>query len=289
MRDVDGDGRNDVISLTQTELIWYRNPNWSPTLIDTQRLHDIEVEDFDGDGDIDIVARHQSAFGGSGTRFFFYRQGPKGKWGKLTVSCPNGEGLKAADINGDGRLDVVLNGVWYENSGDLGGKGWIKRPYTSTWSWEHAFVNVGDVNGDGRLDIIMTPAEKAGGEYRISWFEAPDKYYNEWPEHVIEDKIETIHHFAGAADMDNDGDVDIVTAEMHQGVDPDEIKMYSNGQGGKTWTKKIIAISGSHNMQIADIDGDGDMDLFGTNWSGKHQLVETWINQTLSWERHVID
>src|SRR5688572_29769696 len=32
--DVDGDGRNDVVALTDQGLVWFRNPEWTATLID---------------------------------------------------------------------------------------------------------------------------------------------------------------------------------------------------------------------------------------------------------------
>jgi hypothetical protein len=92
--------------------------------------------------------------------------------------------------------------------------------------------------------------------------------------------------------MDNDGDMDVATAEMHQGSDPDEVKVYINGGSGQSWTKQVIATTGSHSMRIVDVDNDGDRDLYGANWEG--QIIELWENLTCpptldDWERHVID
>ena len=277
--DIDKDGQNDVVSLTKTALVWYKNPDWSEILIDSQQLHDIEIGDFDNDGDIDIVSRNQSAFGGNGEKLYIYRQNSATVWEKSIIGCPKGEGLKVADINGDGKLDVIVNSRWYENSGNLRSQRWLEHAYTTTWTWPHAFINVGDINGDGRIDIVMAPAEKAGKTYRISWFEAPFKVDTTWHEHVIEAEAEAAHHFLETTDIDNDGDIDVISAEMHQGHDPDEVKIYVNGNGVTTWTKKIIATTGSHSMRIVDIDNDGDMDVFGANWSGKYQPIELWQNQ----------
>lgn len=287
--DIDGDGDNDIVCITDKQLLWFRNPDWSLKVIDVVQLHDIEVGDFDGDGNIDIVGRNQNAFGGHGENLYFYQHIQKGVWKKSVMSCPEGEGLKVADINGDGKLDVVVNGTWYENSGKSSVLKWKERSYARSWNWPHASISVGDVNGDGRPDIILTPSEKAGSYYRISWFEAPKKYGAEWQEHIVDENVECVHHSSGAADMDNDGDIDIVTAKMHQGSDPDEVKIYINEGGGNQWTKRVLSNTGSHNLRIIDMDGDGDMDLFGANWEGGHQAIELWINQVCHWERHIID
>jgi hypothetical protein len=93
---------------------------------------------------------------------------------------------------------------------------------------------------------------------------------------VVDAPVETVHHFAGIADFDGDGLGDIATAEMHQGEDPDEVKIYLNAGAGETWRKVVLSTTGSHSMRIADLDGDGDMDLYGANWRGR--AVEWWEN-----------
>lgn len=294
--DVDADGRPDVVSLTSSELLWFRNPEWTPFVIDSRGLHDIELSDFDGDGDIDIVARNQSGFRhNDGDRLHFYRQDSPTRWDHFSIMIPHGEGLKIADMNGDGRSDVVVNRFWLENPGVLAEDApWERREYGRAWDWPDVFVDVADMNEDGRPDIILAPAEPAGERYRISWFEAPASESGAWREHVVDQDVEAVHHFIGARDMDLDGLIDIVTAEMHQGEDPDEIAVYWRRNGDPVWEKEVLASSGSHNMRIVDIDKDGDLDLFGANWSGGYQAIELWENRTgpkplAGWKRHVID
>jgi hypothetical protein len=277
--DVDRDGDNDLVSLTTSELRWYENPGWRVHRIDARVLHDIEIADFDGDGDLDVVGRDQAEFGHRGDTLHFYRQNSPDSWSHRAVQVPNGEGLCVADIDGDGDQDVVFEGIWLENTGDVLAGPWTKHVYTKSWTYRNAFVATGDLNGDGRLDIVLAPSELAGGTYRISWFEAPAKATGqEWTEHVVDDPVETVHHFVGVADMDLDGDRDIVAAEMLQGKDPDEVKIYVNCGGGRSWVKQVIATTGSHSMRIADLDGDGDSDLYGANHQG--HTVEVWQNLT---------
>lgn len=295
--DIDGDGRNDVVNIMGNQLVWLRNngkDDWEMMVVDEVKLHDVEVADLNGDGRPDIVARGQSAFGGGGDRLYLYLQRPGGKWQAMQIKCPQGEGLKLADLDADGHVDIIINGLWYRNPGKRGGP-WQSYRYTSTWTWPHAFVVVGDMNGDGRLDIVLAPAELAGQKYRISWFEAPAVRTREWVEHVVEADAEAAHHFVGVADMDLDGRSDIVTALMHQAKGPAQIKLYLNLGGGRAWLKQVIASKGSHSMRLVDVNGDGAVDLFGANWSGDRQPVELWMNRACAgsagtrWRRHVVD
>ena len=295
--DIDGDGRNDVVSLMEDRLVWFRNSGdrWTIEEIDRERLHDVEIADLDGDGRPDIAARGQLAFEGSGDRLHLYYQRALGGWDRRTVEVPAGEGLKVQDIDGDGRADIVINGIWLKNPTRRDGA-WQRYVYTRSWTWSHTYVAVGDINGDGRLDIVLSPAESAGERYRISWFEAPSDRTVEWAEHVIDADVEAVHHFVGVADFDMDGRADIVSAMMHSGKPPTEVKIYVNQDFGSSWYKEVLSTKGSHSMRIVDIDGDGDPDLFGANFSGERQNPELWINvickQDLGcrcWRRHEID
>jgi formylglycine-generating enzyme required for sulfatase activity len=140
-------------------------------------------------------------------------------------------------------------------------------------------VDAGDLNGDGRVDVVVSPAEKAGGESQIAWFEAPaDPRGSAWTERVIAAPVETVYHSLAAGDLDGDGAIDIATAEMHQGVDPDEVALHQNLGGGVSWRKQVLSARGSHDIVLADIGGDGDLDIIGANWSSAFQPVELWEN-----------
>jgi len=273
---VDGSGGPDLVVVAAGELRWYEAPGWTPHPIDGRTLHDVEVADFDHDGDVDLVARNQDA---SGDALHFYRQDAPNVWVHSSIAVPAGEGLTTADVDRDGYVDVIINAIWYENPGSLPPAGtWMAHVYSTTWTWNASFVAVGDINGDGRVDVVLSPSESAGGTYRISWFEAPVDPTQAWAEHPIADPVESVHHFVGAADLDNDGDLDLAAAEMHPGSDPDEVKVYWNAGSGSGWQKQVLSANGSHSMRLADVDGDGDVDLFGANWSGTSQPVELWRN-----------
>lgn len=274
--DVDRDGDLDVVAIEGRRIVWYDNPRWEPRVIAEGRLHDIEVADFDGDGRVDVAARNQGSFGQHGDTLFFFGQEAPDKWTARTVTIPDGEGLLAADIDGDKDLDIVIERYWFENPGAEGV--WTRHEYAPKWDYRFVFVAVGDLNGDGRPDIALAPSERAGSRYRMAWFAAPrDPGSGAWTEQVVARSVEAVIHFAGAADFDDDGRVDLVTAAMKQGTSPD-IAVYRNEGEGARWTRHVVAPTSSHSMRIVDVDGDGRPDLYGANWRGD-RIVRLWRNR----------
>ena len=277
--DMDGDGDLDVVAITTKQILWFENPNWTVHPIADIEVHDIEVADLDGDGRPDIVGRNQGAFRKlGGTALHILRMESPSTWKHRRLEIPDGEGILLADVDRDGDQDVVVERQWLENPGDILGGQWAFHEYGPGWSHPHTFIAAGDLNGDQRLDIVLVPSEKAGGAYRISWFEAPaDPKAGPWREHIIDASVETVHHFVGVADFDLDGSADVATARMHQGKSP-EISVYVNRGAGAKWDKQVVAPTSSHSMRIVDVDGDGRPDLYGANWRG--HAIDLWRNVT---------
>ena len=273
--DVDNDGDNDLVAVFDDDLLWFENPAWKMHSIkDSLETHDIVVADFDGDHLIDIAARNQGEFGRSGEKIFILKQVNPDNWSYYEISTRDGEGLEGADLNNDNKKDLVINGSWFENSGYI--QQWEEHIFTDTWVWKNAFISCVDINNDGKTDIIMSPSELSGTKYKISWFEAPKDTNRNWKEHIVVPEIETVVHFIGGADFNNDGKADIVYSEMTQGADPDEVSILYN-LGKNKWQKSVISTGGSHSMRITDIDNDGDLDLFGANWNDN--VVKIWLNK----------
>jgi len=291
--DMDDDGDNDVIAIIKDSLLYFENGmQWKQHIISVGNvLHDIEIVDLDDDSVIEIVARDQDYPRHVGDVVFIFQKQGDASWEKIEIEVPDGEGLKVVDLNNDERPDILTNANWFENSGNI--NNWVRHQFTTSWTHTSAFVNSGDINADGRIDILHSPAEIKDQKYRMSWFEAPIDPNKEWVEHVIEDSIEAVRHFIGAADFDNDGKMDVITAEMTQGADPDEVLVYFNKDQGRNWERSTIGLAGSHSMRVLDVDNDGDIDLYGANWNGN--VAQLWLNDfnpqfhLKGWERYVID
>lgn len=280
--DIDNDGDLDAIiprgvSNGKT-VVWFENPlpggnptdNWNEHKIADAGAHDLEVADLNQDNNLDVVSR-------LGDVSVLLQDSPD-EWTKIPIKAGGRGGLALNDINGDGRIDLVLDGYWLMAPSDPENGTWERYEFADGWEGLDVGVTPHDLNNDNRIDIIIAPAESQG---KLVWYEAPDdpKESTQWEEHVIDSDISYIHTFK-VADMDLDGDTDVVTAEMHQS-EKRRVTVYRNQGDAQGWEAQVIATTGSHNIRLTDIDDDGDMDIVGANWnndSPTNGAIELWRN-----------
>jgi hypothetical protein len=107
------------------------------------------IADFNGDGRLDVAVAGNNFFG-KGVVDVFLGGGKGGFANGVSYRVAfAGDSVAAADVNGDGKIDLVTDGV----SVLLGnGDGTFQRG-ASVVSGGSGAVNVGDFNGDGKLDI----------------------------------------------------------------------------------------------------------------------------------------
>lgn len=280
--DVDADGTLDVIvpDHEARKLLWYKNPGkvegyWRPVVIgeaDRTGLHDVEVGDIDHNGTLDAVIR-----GHRGPTTLFLQETPSAWKRAILKAADVGEGTALGDIDLDGDLDIVQDGYWLEAPADPGdGNAWLKHTVASGWS-NRVAPRVTDVNRDGLPDILLAEAESTG---RLIWYEAPlNPREGSWIPHPIDDSVDFVHTLK-LADTDNDGDLDIVFAEMQQSKRK-RVGIYANQKNGTSWQLQVLANTGAHNVRVGDIGNDGDIDILGANFGLKDQPspLELWENQ----------
>lgn len=141
--------------------------------------------------------------------------GAGGLWQKHAVgSTVNmSKMVEVADVNNDGRLDVVATDsehvnsglFWFEAPGDPVKGKWIRHDIASGYNGLDS-MSVEDMNGDGRPDIVIGETKD---KLRLVIYENVGGGQS-WKEHVLSGGKES-HKGANAVDLDGDGDFDLVS------------------------------------------------------------------------------
>jgi hypothetical protein len=268
--DLDGDGRADLLAASASGggTWWYRAPGWSKHLLaEGGFTTDMAVGDIDGDGCLDVVIPENEAG-------LLWLQNPlsegrdpaSGPWKAHNIS-PLGAAMhdvELADLDGDGRLDVVtrhqsgfgsLKGnriyIWKQNSPD----DWSLR----TLDCPHGEgLALGDVDGDGRPDILI------GGR----WYRNPgDILSGDWQEHlyIAEEDFErgwtNGDVMVACGDLDGDGQLEIVLSPSEgrgrlAWFDP------PSDPAAWLWVEHLLAETDhAHGLAVGDVDGDGQLEI----------------------------
>lgn len=275
--DLDGDGDIDIVVPDGTAgVYWYENLNagqsWTRRLIGAaggMYTHDVEVGDIEGDGDLDVVGHPLD-----GPIFIYRNNGTS--WSSRSLATSGGEGLELVDLDRDGRLDLVTSGQWHRApAGDYMTAAWTTHVYDQGRLGQLLKVEAADLDGDGRLDIAVTPAEGSG---EIAWLKSPvDPLTGTWVRTVLRSGADRYHSLV-LTDLDGNGWLDLVTAQMHTAQTGPNLEVYLNSGGGAGFTRQILASASSHNMVVGDLNADGSPDLAGCDYIG-YPPVRAWMNQ----------
>ncbi len=272
--DVDGDGDLDLIQGNAGEPnCLYRNNGtdnpWNDVSCEdittaTNDTQAVALGDIDGDGDLDLVV------GNLGQTNHLYRNDGSGTFtagGALGSVEKDTRAVVLGDVDNDGDLDIVtgngsreLNRLYLNNGsgsfsagttigstpeGDLG---------DDTWSTTD--LALGDVNNDGWLDLVSANFisnrlylnNGSGGFLAGSDIETnPD--------------IDNPTTSVALADMNNDGDLDILV-----GNDDQDNLLYRNDGSGVFASVTNLDASPvisrkTQSVRVVDIDHDGDLDV----------------------------
>jgi hypothetical protein len=300
--DIDQDGDLDLVVAKKTDyhVYWYENPlpeadarmtAWAEHDVGLTKktskgdyIKDYAVADFDDDGVQDIVV---CTFGDPAEIFIYFQDG-KDRWQKKTHTYFNGhEGLDVGHLDGDGDLDIITNGRWFEMPVRPRVESLVEHVIDVKWhnqkgGWQRnaTMIRVADIDGNGRLDVVISHSEMEG--YPVSWYSALDPRAK-WTEHTIDPNYGWCQTL-DIGDVDLDGDLDILAARFTRPGPPHvplphDVRIYRNQSSDEgNWTKQIVRKEGGlYFGHLADMDADGDLDIAGPQsyWTG---TIEMWRN-----------
>ena len=267
--DVDGDGDIDVLgaSWSTDRITWWENTTgdgtvWIEHTVDGNfnLAYSVYAADVDGDGDMDVLGAAGLA---DDITWWENTAGDGSAWVEHTVdtSFDGARSVYAEDVDGDGDIDILgaANGAnditWWENTtGD--GTVWTEHSVDTSFDDPYS-VYAADVDGDGDMDVLGA----AFGADDITWWENTTGDGTVWTEHTVDGNFDgaiSVH----AADVDGDGDVDVLGTAWAA----NDITWWENTTGdGTVWTEHVVDgdFDGAWWIYAADIDGDRDMDVLG--------------------------
>jgi len=217
--------------------------------------------DFNGDGRLDAVTANIAS--GDVSVFLNSGSGTFGAATRYAVAPANTQvqGLTLADVNADGRLDIVTanNGTNTVSVllGQAGGTFGAYSSYPTGTNTEPRNAAVGDVNGDGRLDIVTGNSGTATASVLLGQagggFGAPALYATAGRNFDV-----------ALGDVNADGRLDIVTPSFST----NSVSVLP-GQGGGTFGAFTSYNTGTNaqsvGVRLGDVNTDGRLDLVISN------------------------
>jgi hypothetical protein len=223
---------------------------------------EVTTADIDADGDLDLLI---TWFGND--RMAWYQNDGAGGFtlGQTLSTITNGaRKLRAGDLDGDGDLDLAATVqyddllVWYLNNGG----GSYSPPIFIAASDGFIGLDLADLDRDGDLDVLACSLV----DDEIVWFAnnglgsfTQQPFISTVANNVVDVEV---------ADVDRDGDLDVLAAERNDNEMTwfeNRLDEISNDFGPE---QQIFSTSTPTGFQVADIDGDGDMDVLSGSQAG---------------------
>ena len=194
--------------------------------------------------------------------------------------------FSAGDVVGDLTLHQWVDGAWSSRSLLTG-----SAPFDGTWRHGHS-LDIADVDGDGHLDVfsaemvLLDADDSAKQEARavIFYGDGTGSFEPELLSRGLD------HHESAFADVDGDGDADLIRKSFNVGAPFPGLDVMLNPTVSPNprlaqWTKHVIDVKPARAtfVHAADADGDGDDDLFAGEWwyENTGDIGNGWVRRTI--------
>jgi len=302
IKDMNGDGLKDIISMDPVHIDLWLNKNGS--FADKEiSPHDLNlsgnfvISDFNGDTfpDIAYTEEGQPLYTDGRVAMLINNGSAEFTYLEIDPVYTGARPIRAVDMDRDGDMDIVVSAVyqfgllecdtiWYENRGNLQFESHLIDQYLQG----AIDIDVGDIDQDGDIDILWGDVNAS----HFCWLENDgNQNFTRVP---IDIKHDTIHSSI-LSDVDLDSYPDIVLSTTN----PRELVLMRNQHDG-TFERNLVSES-LENLKppiTYDIDNDGDIDIINaclseTNdfmwWENDGNLnftmrvIEPFFDQTLSY------
>ncbi len=285
--DFNNDGKIDIATASNYDdkIAWYQNDGNGSFLetrissISAGRMFDIHLADIDGDGDLDAISASTTIawYKNNGNGFFSEqiiiwsgkgRHRAEVSWG-YEIRVDEATKVSTVDIDGDGDLDLISaffseNKIsWFENKGfgNFSEEKVIARNLGNV-----NFISPVDIDKDGDIDILSTSGWLPSNyDHKLVWHKNNGSGSFS-AQNIFVSSIFIAPRSAIVGDIDLDGDLDILSAFL--GNHP-KIAWFENDGNNSFFLERIITteIKSGQNAELADIDGDGDLDVLSASYS----------------------
>jgi hypothetical protein len=299
--DTDGDGDLDIVScqsswdrISHWENLDGTGLNWARTIIvDSLPSGAVSLDksDIDLDGDVDFVVTTSDGP--------YLIENTGGAWEKHQLGDLYGRVIRFCDIDGDGDEDFITagysSGRWWENLDGVGGSWLMHLVWQSGYTAD--CIRPCDFDGDGDVDVVLSRSAAP----QVVWFENVDGVGGSWAAHTACSSIggqyptELLLSGLEVADMDQDGDEDIVVAGSNPLPEGRVIWVENLNGLGTSWQPHPVDLdlSGVYSVDAADLDGDGDADVMAYSGGSWGVRIVAWYEnmdgEGTDWNGHVLD
>ena len=286
--DVDNDGKDDLLISSgdrdNGKLGWYKNEGvikfkpFSSIHDEKERLISFEIIDYDNDGNKDVAVNYWS----DETRgFYIYKNIEKGIFSKtrtmVTETTNSFPAIAVLDVNGNKVDDLIdhESKTWFNY---IGNEKWEKLPSPFQ---EQSIKGI----YKAKLDNNSSPDYLVLSSRNLNWLEYNSK--EQWQSKIV-------HHDFGTdmirvGDINGDGYDDIICLAnkygLADGFNKDLAFSYKysiicllNDKSGNFTPKTLFPVAGLTNIELQDIDNDGDLDILTSGSQRPTSGITIWKN-----------